>query len=102
MNYVNCASCFTVSNNSSTEREKYGRTYGEELIWDLDNHGTMVAGIIKEKGPFNIRFYNFKVSHCVTFTLVLYFVIVFYTSKMKYLLGLILFESHLNLCLADQ
>ncbi len=52
---------FTAKCDTSTERRKYGRTYDEELVWDLDNHGTMVAGIIKEKGPLNIRFYNFKV-----------------------------------------
>ena len=58
-------SCFTpvlASGSINATKEKYGRTYDEELVWDLDNHGTMVAGIIKEKGPYNIRFYNFKVS----------------------------------------
>ncbi len=55
--------CFDLLADAGDEiqRTTYGRTHKEELLWDLENHGTMVAGIIKEKGPYNIRFYNIKV-----------------------------------------
>ncbi len=55
---------FLAAGSIKATQTKYGRTYDEELVWDLDNHGTMVAGIIKEKGPYNVRFYNFKVGSC--------------------------------------
>ncbi len=70
--YPKCMKCvfsFTALSDSSSQLVKYGRTYGDELNSDLDNHGTLVAGIIKEKGPFNIRFYNFKVNHFCPTTL---------------------------------